>query len=106
MRTQNFAFEVFTDGTVKIQNNHTEDFTITDRNELQDIYRIIRKIINEENGKMKNEILINELAQRIIDIDFYGARDADETPETIAETIKNDPLGVIQWLVELLEEQF
>ena len=45
-----------------------------------------------------------ELAQRIIDVDFYGARDAEATPETIAEDIKNNPEAIINWLLEIIED--
>ena len=48
--------------------------------------------------------LTNELAQRIYDIDPYEAQDNDETPETIADTIYQDPLAIISYLVELVEE--
>jgi len=51
-----------------------------------------------------NEILRNELAQRIYDIDPWNARNEDATPENIAASIKDDPLPVIQYLVELVEE--
>lgn len=51
-----------------------------------------------------NEILRSELAQRIFDIDPWGARNEDATPESIAESIKNDPLPIIQYLVELVED--
>ena len=44
------------------------------------------------------------LAQRIIDIDFYGARDAEATPESIAEDIKTNPEAVISYLLDMIEE--
>ena len=47
---------------------------------------------------------IYELAQRIIDIDHYGALDADETAETISSAMSDQPLAVIAWLVEIIEE--
>ena len=53
---------------------------------------------------MKKEILIQELSQRIIDLDFYGARDAETTPEMIADDIVNNPLAVIEYLVNMCEE--
>ena len=49
------------------------------------------------------KILTNELSQRIYDIDPYEAQDADETPETIAETITQDPLAIISMLVDMIE---
>lgn len=54
-------------------------------------------------AKLK-EIIINELGQRIYDIDPYEAQDADETPETIADKIRNDPLTVISFLVDMVED--
>ena len=55
---------------------------------------------------MKNydEILKYELAQRILDIDPYGARDCDETLSTITARIENDPLSIINYLVEIVED--
>lgn len=47
---------------------------------------------------------IEKLAQRIIDLDFFGARDADATPETVAETIKNEPEQVINYLLDMIED--
>ena len=49
-------------------------------------------------------IITQELAQRIYDIDPWGAMNEDATPESIAASIKDDPLPVIQYLVELVEE--
>jgi hypothetical protein len=45
-----------------------------------------------------------ELAERIISIDPFGARDAEETTETIAEQIKTDPESVIEYLLNIIEE--
>ena len=53
---------------------------------------------------MKKEILIQELSQRIIDLDFYGARDADYTSDMVADDIENNPLAVIEYLVNMCEE--
>lgn len=47
---------------------------------------------------------IEKLAQRIIDLDFFGARDADATPETVADDIRNNPEAVIDWLLDQIEE--
>ena len=44
------------------------------------------------------------IAQRIYDIDPWGARNEDATPETIAESIKDDPIPVIMYLLETIEE--
>jgi len=45
-----------------------------------------------------------ELAERIINIDFYGARDAEETPGTIVEKLIYDPLTIIEYLVDVVED--
>jgi hypothetical protein len=45
-----------------------------------------------------------ELAQRIIDVDFYGAMDADATPESIAETINTNPETIIEFLLDMIED--
>ncbi len=47
---------------------------------------------------------IMSIAQRVFDIDPWGARNEDATPESIAESIKDDPLPVIQYLLEVIEE--
>lgn len=43
-------------------------------------------------------------AERLIEIDPYNARDYDETPEGVAETIKGDPIAVINNLLDIIEE--
>ena len=48
--------------------------------------------------------LRHELARRIYDLDVYGARDNDETPETIEHLIIHDPISIINYLVEMVEE--
>lgn len=53
---------------------------------------------------MTEKILRDELAQRIYDLDTYEAIDTDTTPEDIADSIQNDPLTVIGYLVELVED--
>lgn len=45
-----------------------------------------------------------ELANRIFDLDPYGAMDADATPETIEQDIKNDPEAVITYLLDMIDE--
>lgn len=47
---------------------------------------------------------ICQLAQRIYDIDPYEAQDNDDTPETIATTIKEDPLYIIEYLINIVED--
>jgi hypothetical protein len=44
------------------------------------------------------------LGQRIIDIDYYNAIDHEETPETIARKIENDPIAIIEYLLSIIEE--
>ncbi len=44
------------------------------------------------------------LAQRIIDIDFYGARDAEATPEAIENDIRNNPEAIIAFLLDMIED--
>lgn len=43
-------------------------------------------------------------AKRIIDIDPYGAADADETPESVSREILNDPLYIISFLLDVIDE--
>lgn len=52
---------------------------------------------------MDNYKLMNT-ARRVLNVDYYGAMDADETPETIAETIKNEPLTVINFLLDMIDD--
>lgn len=51
---------------------------------------------------MNNTELL-ELANRIIDVDFYGARDAGATPETVADDIRNNPEAVIEYLLDIID---
>lgn len=44
------------------------------------------------------------LGQRIIDIDYYNAMDYEETPETIARKIENNPIVIIEYLLSIIEE--
>lgn len=57
-----------------------------------------------ERATLCRNVWIAELAQRIIDVDYYGAMDADETPETIAELLRNDPLTIISDLLDVIDE--
>ena len=43
-------------------------------------------------------------ASRLYELDPYEAMDNGETPETIAETIQGDPLAVIDYLLDIIEE--
>ena len=48
---------------------------------------------------------IYETAQRIIDVDYYGASDAGATVESITDDIINEPLTVINYLLDVIEER-
>ena len=52
------------------------------------------------------EILTNELAQRLYDLDPYEAQDNDETPETLAQRIKDYPLDVMSHLIGIIEDLY
>ena len=45
-----------------------------------------------------------ELANRIYDLDPYGMRDAEATPEKIEQDIKNDPETVINYLLDMIDD--
>lgn len=45
-----------------------------------------------------------ELAQRIIDVDFYNAMDADATVESVAQDIRNNPEAVIAFLLDMIDD--
>lgn len=45
-----------------------------------------------------------DIAERIIKIDPYGAANAEETAETVAEEIQKDPTAVIEYLLTIIEE--
>lgn len=47
---------------------------------------------------------IMDLAQRIIDVDFYGAMDAGATVESVAEDIRNNPAAVIEYLLDTIDD--
>ena len=51
---------------------------------------------------------INELAVRLDkvarDLDPYDYRDVDGSVEQVLEGLKDDPIGVIEYLVDMLEE--
>lgn len=48
---------------------------------------------------------IYRIAEEIRSLDIYEANDNDETAESIAEQIQNDPLAVIQYLLEYIDTQ-
>lgn len=45
-----------------------------------------------------------DLARRVINIDLYEARNADETPASMAERIHNAPAEVISMLLDYIEQ--
>jgi len=47
-----------------------------------------------------------ELAQRIIDLNPWEARDTGATPETVADDIKNHADDVISYLLDILEDLY
>lgn len=47
---------------------------------------------------------IYETAQRIIDVDIFGARDADATVESVTQDITNEPLTVINYLLDVIDD--
>lgn len=55
-------------------------------------------------GGRKDLMNTLELANRIFDLDPYGAMDADATPESIEQEIKNDPESVIKYLLDYIDE--
>lgn len=44
------------------------------------------------------------LAEKILDLDPYGARDADATEESVIQDMLNDPLTVISYLIDYIDE--
>ena len=45
-----------------------------------------------------------ELAERVYNIDIYEARNNDETPATLADAIRENPTGIIRFLLDRIEE--
>ena len=48
-------------------------------------------------------IELSEIAKRVYDVDPYEARNNDETPETLAEAITTNPIGIIEFLLDTIE---
>lgn len=60
----------------------------------------------EEDAEREiDEMNINNLAERIIDLDFYGFKDADGNVESVAQSIKEDPVLVISWLLDYISSE-
>ena len=47
---------------------------------------------------------IQDLANRIYQIDIYEARNNDTTPEDIAESIRTNPAETIKYLLDIIDE--
>ena len=65
--------------------------------------------MDKEDKTMKitidfDDIELMEAGQRIYDFDPYEARNNDETPETLAEAITKNPIGIINFLLDRLED--
>jgi hypothetical protein len=45
-----------------------------------------------------------DLAARVYSLDIYEARNNDETPETIAETIRTNPAEIIKYLLDIIDD--
>ena len=67
----------------------------------EDCTRIITtgEVIEESRTETRRE----KLARRIISLDTFGARDARETVETVAEQIKRNPADVISYLLDIID---
>ena len=49
-----------------------------------------------------NELL--EISERVYNVDIYNAMNEDATPANIAESIQADPLPVIEYLLDVIED--
>ena len=57
------------------------------------------------NEYMTTSTRLGRVAQKIYDdMDTYETWDNGATPETIAHDIENDPISVIEWLLNEIEE--
>lgn len=45
-----------------------------------------------------------EIAERVYNVDIYEARNNDETPETLAKAITTNPLGIMRFLLDRIDE--
>lgn len=57
--------------------------------------------------KLNDNVSISELfpiAQKIIDVDYYGAMDAGENIDTITSKLILHPIEVINFLLSVIEE--
>ena len=47
---------------------------------------------------------LQELAERVIDVDFYGAKDADATIDSVMLDIAYHPESVIEYLLDMIDD--
>ena len=50
------------------------------------------------------DVMIYDTAARVYNLDLYEAQDNGETIESIAETIENKPLVIIDYLLDIIDE--
>ena len=58
--------------------------------------------VNHSDEENMDDIM--ELAERIYNVDIYEAQNNDETPETLAKTIREMPEGIIRFLLDRIED--
>lgn len=56
-----------------------------------------------ETREKERENMPGILANRIYSIDVYGFRDSETTPADIEESIKRDPIEVIKYLLDVID---
>ena len=54
--------------------------------------------------RVDNSIIINRLAKRVCDLNLYEVWDNDERLDSIAHQVKEHPLDVISYLVDIIED--
>jgi len=47
---------------------------------------------------------IGLIAEKLIDLDPFGARDADATKESVIHDIETDPVSIISYLLDYIDE--
>ena len=47
---------------------------------------------------------VREAGERVYNVDIYEARNNDETPETLAEAIITNPVGIINFLCDIIDD--
>lgn len=51
-----------------------------------------------------NEKDLKDVALRVYNVDIYNAMNEDATPENIAASIKEDPIPVLLYLLDVIED--